>query len=212
MPPAIDSLHVPDMCRFGEAPGMTCVRRMIQADSPHLCNIQVSSGKYSVESVEILLSPPMHHRVEDRRTSVSENSPKPKLLSRLGRGDANALREVYERYADDVYRIALRLTGSSADAYDVTHDVFVGLPEAMQRYDPDRSFPSWLRGVAVRTAQMRLRSERRRREVALPSVVGLAVRSRQEAVVDRLTLEKALDGLSPDLRSVVVLRELKGLS
>jgi RNA polymerase sigma-70 factor (ECF subfamily) len=31
-------------------------------------------------------------------------------------------------------------------------------------------------------------------------------------VVDRLTLEKALDELSPDLRSVVVLRELEGLS
>ncbi len=200
------------MCRFGEVAGTTCVRHLSQAESPHFCNIRVSSGKYSVESVEILLSPPMHHRVEDRRMSVSENSPNPKLLSRLGRGDADALREVYERYADDVYRIALRFTGSSADAYDVTHDVFVGLPEALQRYDPDRSFPSWLRGVAVRTAQMRLRSERRRREVALPSVVGLAVRSRQEAVVDRLTLEKALDGLSPDLRSVVVLRELEGLS
>ena len=154
----------------------------------------------------------MHHRIDDRRTTVSENNPNPTLLSRLGRGDADALREVYERYADDVYRVALRLTGSSADAYDVAHDVFVGLPEAMQRYDPNRPFGSWLRGVAVRTAQMRLRSARRRREVALPNVAGLAVRSRQEAVVDRLTLEKALDELSPDLRSVVVLRELEGLS
>jgi len=159
-----------------------------------------------------LLSPIMHHRVGNRQVNVSENNPNPTLLSRLGRGDADALREVYERYADDVYRIALRLTGSSADAYDVTHDVFVGLPEAVQRYDPDRPFGPWLRGVAVRTAQMRLRSARRRREVALPNVTGLAVRSRQEAVVDRLTLEKALDELSPDLRSVVVLRELEGLS
>ena len=154
----------------------------------------------------------MHDRVDDRRMSVSENNPNPTLLSRLGRGDADALREVYERYADDVYRIALRLTGSSADAYDVTHDVFVGLPEAMQRYDPDRPFGPWLRGVTVRTAQMRLRSVRRRREVAVPNVPAMAVRSRQDAVVDRLTLEKALDELSPDLRSVVVLRELEGLS
>ena len=59
---------------------------------------------------------------------------------------------------------------------------------------------------------MRLRSARRRREVALPNVPAMAVRSRQDAVVDRLTLEKALDELSPDLRSVVVLRELEGLS
>jgi RNA polymerase sigma-70 factor (ECF subfamily) len=143
---------------------------------------------------------------------VSENNPSPKLWSRLERGETDALREVYERYADDVYRVAIRLTGSSADAYDVTHDVFLGLPEAMHRYDSDRPFGPWLRGVAVRTAQMRLRSSRRRLEITLPLVADLAVRARQEAVVDRITLEKALSKLSPDLRSVVVLREIEGLS
>jgi RNA polymerase sigma-70 factor (ECF subfamily) len=153
----------------------------------------------------------MQHRVDDRRASVSEKRPNPDLLSRLARGDTEALREIYLWYSDDVYRIALRLTGSSADAYDVTHDLFLGLPEAIQRYDPERPFPSWLRGVAVRTSQMRLRASRRRREVPLPALRELAVRPRQEAVVDRITLEKALDELSPDLRSVLVLRELEGL-
>ena len=153
----------------------------------------------------------MQHRVDSRRVSVSETKPNPDLLSRLRRGDTEALRQIYLWYSDDVYRIALRLTGSSADAYDVTHDLFVGLPEAMQRYDPERSFPSWLRGVAVRTAQMRLRTTRRRREVPLPALRELTVRPRQEAVVDRITLEKALDELTPELRSVVVLRELEGL-
>jgi len=141
---------------------------------------------------------------------VSEQQLKPDQLSRLGRGEVEAMRQVYEQYADDVYRVALRLTGSSADAYDVTHDVFLGLPEAVKRYDPERPFPGWLLGVTVRTAQMRLRTVRRRREVALPVLRGLATRSRQEAVVDRLTLEKALDELSADLRSVLVLRELEG--
>lgn len=143
---------------------------------------------------------------------MSENSPNPDLLSRLGRGEPDALREVYELYADDVYRIALRLTGSSADAYDVTHDVFLGLPEASHRYDPERPFPGWLRGVAVRTAQMHIRSTRRRREVGLVGLAALSVRSRQDPVVNRLTLERALDRLSPALRSVVVLRELEGMS
>jgi RNA polymerase sigma factor (sigma-70 family) len=59
---------------------------------------------------------------------------------------------------------------------------------------------------------MRLRTARRRREVALPALRSLPARSHQDAVVDRLTLEKALDELSADLRSVVVLREVEGLS
>jgi len=165
-----------------------------------------------MESVEISLSPPMHHRVTDRRKSVRENSPISDLVSRLRRGEPEALREVYERYADDVYRIALRLTGSSADAYDVTHDVFLGLPEATQRYDPERDFPAWLRGVAVRTAQMSIRAVGRRREVGLSGLAGRAVGPGRDPVVGRLTLERALDQLSPVLRSVVVLRELEGLS
>lgn len=153
----------------------------------------------------------MHDRVADRRTSVSESSPSPNLMSRLGRGEPEALREVYERYADDVYRIAWRLTGSSADAYDVTHDVFLGLPEAIQRYDPERAFSSWLRGVAVRTAQMSIRTVSRRREVGLASLAGRATGSTRDVLVNRLTLERALDQLSPALRSVIVLRELEGL-
>lgn len=154
----------------------------------------------------------MHHRVPDRLTSVRENSPNPNLMSRLGRGEPEALREVYERYADDVYRIALRLTGSSADAYDVTHDVFLGLPEAMLRYDPERAFSSWLRGVAVRTAQMRIRETGRRREVELSALPRLAAGSTRDVLVSRLTLERALDQVSSALRSVIVLRELEGLS
>jgi RNA polymerase sigma factor (sigma-70 family) len=132
-------------------------------------------------------------------------------MSRLGRGEPEALREVYERYADDVYRIALRLTGSSADAYDVTHDVFLGLPEAIQRYDPERGFSPWLRGVAVRTAQMSIRTIGRRREVDVSSLAGRADGSSRDVLVSRLTLERALDQLSPALRSVIVLRELEGL-
>jgi RNA polymerase sigma-70 factor (ECF subfamily) len=58
---------------------------------------------------------------------------------------------------------------------------------------------------------MSLRTTRRRREVPLPALRELTVRPRQEAVVDRITLEKALDELTPELRSVVVLRELEGL-
>ncbi len=108
--------------------------------------------------------------------SVREERLETDLLSRLRRGDAEALRTIYEGHSDAVYRVALRITASSADAYDVTHDVFLGLPEAVSRYDPTRSFMAWLRGVAVRTALMRIRSEKRRREVSLAPLRALGVR------------------------------------
>jgi len=134
------------------------------------------------------------------------------LLARLKNGEAAALGEVYERYADDVYRMALRTTASSADAYDVTHDVFLGLPEAVGRYDPDRPFGTWLRGVTVRTALLKMRTVRRRREASAAPLRHIGARSDVHAVIDRLALERALDRLPPDLRIVFVLREVEGMS
>ncbi len=137
--------------------------------------------------------------------SVREERLETDLLSRLRRGDAEALRTIYEGHSDAVYRVALRITASSADAYDVTHDVFLGLPEAVSRYDPTRSFMAWL------TALMRIRSEKRRREVSLAPLRALGVRPKAGTVVDRLTLENALVDLPPELRTVFVLREIEGL-
>lgn len=134
------------------------------------------------------------------------------LQSRLRRGEAEALREVYERYSDDVYRLALRVTASSADAYDVTHDVFVGLPEAVERYDPGRPFGGWIKGVAVRTALMRIRSDRRRREVSIRPLRRLGVRPDAARTVDRLTLERGIEQLPAELRTAFVLREVEGMS
>ncbi len=134
------------------------------------------------------------------------------LVSRLRGGDPEALRIVYERHADDVYRVALRTTASSADAYDVTHDVFLGLPEAVARYDMERSFEAWIRGVTVRTALMRMRTARRRREVSVVQLRTIGVRPEAGAAIDRLTLEKALDRLPQELRTVFVLREVEGMT
>jgi RNA polymerase sigma-70 factor (ECF subfamily) len=144
--------------------------------------------------------------------SVRENQLEASLRSRLRSGDAEALREVYERYSDDVYRLALRVTASPADAYDVAHDVFVGLPEAVDRYDPGRPFGAWLKGVAVRTALMRVRTARRRREVSVAPLRSIGVRPEAARAIDRLSLEKAVDRLPADLRTVFVLREVEGMT
>lgn len=48
--------------------------------------------------------------------------------------EGELLRDLYDRYAPGVFRMAYRLTGSRADAEDVVQDVFVGLPTALRGY------------------------------------------------------------------------------
>ena len=59
---------------------------------------------------------------------------------------------------------------------------------------------------------MHLRSQRRRREVTLTALQGLAVGSRPDPAVDRVSLERAIARLPDPLRAVYVLREVEGFS
>ncbi len=46
------------------------------------------------------------------------------LMERLGRGDREAMEELYHRHPAGVFRVPLRLTRRSADADDITQEVF----------------------------------------------------------------------------------------
>ena len=108
-----------------------------------------------------------------------------------------------------MYRLAYRLTGTREDAEDVVHDVFVGLPEALGRYQERGNFLGWLKRVTARVALMRLRGRRRRREVAIDSADPMVGSLPDSAT---LPLQAAVDALPDHLRSVLVLEEIEGYS
>jgi RNA polymerase sigma-70 factor (ECF subfamily) len=130
-------------------------------------------------------------------------------LASLELGDAEGLHAVYAEYGEMVFRTARRLTGSRADAEDVTQEVFVRLSVAIGSFSGDVSqFPAWLRRVAVRSSLMRMRSGRRRREVDVEGVASLV--SAPDQTLDRLSLEAALARLSTEHRTVFLLKEVEG--
>lgn len=145
---------------------------------------------------------------------MSEQPRDSDLLRDAIAGDPEALTRLYERHADAVYRIAFRLTESSADAQDVVQDLFIGLPEALRSYDEEGrgTFEGWLKKVASRSALIRMRDQRSRREVPLSSFAHLLGRGGDAPEVDRMELERAIDDLPDELRFVVVLREIEGFS
>jgi DNA-directed RNA polymerase specialized sigma24 family protein len=49
-------------------------------------------------------------------------------------------RELYRATSADLLRLAVRLTRDPAEAADVVHDVFVGLPAALARYEEQGSW------------------------------------------------------------------------
>src|SRR5437868_11286758 len=92
------------------------------------------------------------------------------LVERARDGNADALSDLYARYGNALMAVAFRLMGSRADAEDVLHDVFLGLPEALRRYDERGALEAWLKRVTARVALTRLRSRGRAREVSFEDV------------------------------------------
>jgi len=129
------------------------------------------------------------------------------LIAEARAGSPDALSALYLEHGAALFRLAYRLVGGREDAEDVVHDVFVGLPEALRRYEERGSFGGWLKRVTARVALMRLRSGKRRREVGLDNAAG---RAAPPEAAERDGLQAAVDTLPDHLRAVLVLKEIEG--
>jgi RNA polymerase sigma factor (sigma-70 family) len=131
------------------------------------------------------------------------------LAGRAMLGDELALASIYQRHAPGAFAAAARLLGNAADAEDVIQELFVALPTTLSAFDPSRgALGAWLRRVAVRLALMRMRTVRRRRETDAESVAGLL--ARDDATLERISIEAALDRLTEEQRAVFLLKEVEG--
>lgn len=132
------------------------------------------------------------------------------LAARTREGDPDALAALYERFAGTLMRLAYHTVGSAADAEDVLHDVFLGLPEALERYEERGNLEAWLKRVTTRMALTHLRSRDRKREVAFAPHDEPSVSSDERAIAGRIVLARALRALPDSLRVVFVLKQIEG--
>jgi RNA polymerase sigma-70 factor (ECF subfamily) len=145
--------------------------------------------------------------------AVTLRSPEGPTQDARSSAERELLTRLYVEHGAAVYGTALRLTGCSSDAEDVLQDVFVALPEALHTFRGDGSMEGWLRRVAARLALTRMRTRRRRGEVALPAP-GQAEHptALPGDAAARVALDQAIAALPESLRTVFVLREVEGCS
>jgi RNA polymerase sigma factor (sigma-70 family) len=124
-------------------------------------------------------------------------------------GDERALAWAYERWAGLVHGIAVRSLGSSADAEDVTQQVFVAVWHSRADFDPGRgTLGAWLVAIA-RNKIADVRRARLRDQRVLAQVAGRAAVADAEiasdVVVDRVVLADELARLPDPARLVMTL-------
>lgn len=143
------------------------------------------------------------------------------LIAALRRRDQSALTQVFEQYADKIYRLAISVLHDEAQADGVVQDTFIVLIEHIDRFEERASIGTWLYRVAYNEAAGRLR--RIRPQVAIDTIdeevfpgVFVDWQNIPETVINSLEvaeqMQTAITQLSPALRAVFTLRDIEGLS
>ncbi|HUQ98237.1 MAG TPA: RNA polymerase sigma factor [Gemmatimonadaceae bacterium] len=132
----------------------------------------------------------------------------PQLIARVRSGDLQALGELYDSCGPRLLSLAYRLTGSLADAEDVVHDVFLGLPEALRSYEERDRPRAWLNKITARVVLSRMRTRNRKRETDLEAALGVV--QPQPSPLSATALHDALESIPEPLRHVFLLKEAEG--
>ncbi len=130
------------------------------------------------------------------------------------------LTEIVEQYSDLAYSIAFRMLRNAEDAEDAVQEAYISAFKALPNFKGQSKLSTWLYRIVVNACLMKIRKDKSRAKYLSEKAFDDAIvydwkNDPEEAAVNselRSMLESGLDLLSPDLRAVVVLRDIQGLS
>jgi RNA polymerase sigma-70 factor (ECF subfamily) len=148
-----------------------------------------------------------------------KNEAESHLVSRAQAGDEAAFAALFQKYQRSVYSLCLRMTRASADAEDLTQDVFLLLFRKITLFRGDSAFSTWLYRLVVNAVLARLRKQGNK-NVSLEQETypdGSPIQASMGApdprlrhYLDRLNLERAIASLPPTYRAVFALYVVHG--
>ena len=140
-------------------------------------------------------------------------------------GDVDAYEALVREYEKNVYNLALRMTGNSEDAYDMSQEAFLKAYNSLPSFRGDSKFSVWLYRIVSNVCLDFLRSRTRKPTVSLSAEndegeeVELDIADEEqtpEKLLDRkLTrdaVQRGLKSLPAEHREILLLREIQGLS
>ena len=140
------------------------------------------------------------------------------ILQKALQKDDGAFAELVEKYQSPVYNLCFRMLGSEVEAEDAAQETFWRAYQALNRYDPNRSFITWLLSIAAHLCI----DQQRKRKVPIiemdeyeefditdrsPQPEARLIRRQEEAIITR-----GLNQLGELDRAAVILRYWQGFS
>jgi RNA polymerase sigma-70 factor (ECF subfamily) len=82
------------------------------------------------------------------------------LISNCVAGDQLATEMLIRRHQDGVYRLALSILDDPTEAYDAAQDSFIAAISALDSFQGDSSFKTWLYTIVLNISRVRLRKRK----------------------------------------------------
>lgn len=147
------------------------------------------------------------------------------LIQRCAAGEEAAFAELVAEHQRMVVQLAMNLLGDRDEALDLSQDVFISVFRTIGQFRGQSALRTWIYRIAINQARNRHRFWRRRHRADQVSLDAHVASHGDfccgvEAGPDRILAQKelaarlqgALDSLPFDQRTVIVLREVDGLS
>jgi RNA polymerase sigma-70 factor (ECF subfamily) len=138
------------------------------------------------------------------------------LTQSAARGDMKAFEEIYNRHHRRVYSLCLRMLQNTAEAEDLTQEVFIQLYRKIGSFRGDSAFTTWLHRLTVNQVLMHFRKrtvkfEKTTEEGETPvQIVPGTENSGKMPIVDKIALENAIAQLPTGYKNVFVLHDVEG--
>lgn len=143
---------------------------------------------------------------------MSENE----IIQRLRTGDLAALKELWKENSSHVLNLAFRILLDRDKAEDVLMDVFVEIPDAIRSFRGNSKLSTWLYTLTKNACLMKLRKEKLHLKLettrsAEIEETAFGKAESAEASLDREALSYGLSILTPEIRSLLWLKDAEGL-
>ena len=148
-----------------------------------------------------------------------------KLIARVLAGDTDAFEPLVEENQTKVYHLALRLLGNEADAADAAQDAMIRAYTSLASFRGESRFSVWLYRLTNNVCLDMLRKRKRQTAVPLQAEDDQGEETEldipdetfsperlAEKAEDARAVREAIAALPEDLRRILTLREIGGLS
>jgi len=82
------------------------------------------------------------------------------LIAEAKAGNKEAFSELVEKYQKPVFSVCYRMLGTPTAAEDAAQEAFIRAYQALDRYDPERSFATWILSIASNYSIDQLRKKK----------------------------------------------------